>query len=66
MSKEDKRFLTVSQFCKEFNPWPTEAGLRTIIFYSHENGFNTAFRRVGRRVLVEVDTFWEIVNKSSA
>ena len=56
------QFLTVSQWSEYFD-WPPEGGLRHIIFHAETNGFAPAIRRVGRRVLIDADRFWEIVDK---
>lgn len=56
------KFLTVDQFCRQF-PWPTTGGLRHLIFNAESNGFAPAFKRVGRRVLVDQDVFWRIVEE---
>jgi len=43
--------------------WPSIGGMRHLIFYADTNGFASAFKRVGRRVLVDVDRFWSIVEE---
>jgi hypothetical protein len=45
----------------ETHPWPSEAGLRHLIFHSRSNGFARAFRRVGRRVLIDEAEFYKAV-----
>ncbi len=45
------QFLTIRQF-SERHPWPSEGGLRHLIFNAEENGFVNCIRRVGRRVLL--------------
>ena len=42
--------------------WPPPGGLRHLIFHADSNGFAAAFKRVGRRVLVNPVKFWEIVD----
>ena len=43
--------------------WPTIGGLRHLSFYSATNGFDTAFKRVGRRVLVDEEEFFACVER---
>jgi hypothetical protein len=54
--------LTVNQFCQK-HPWPTESALRAMIFDAHKNGFAPAFKRVGRRVLIDEKEFWRCVDR---
>lgn len=50
-------YLTVKQFC-ERHEWPSENGMRAYIFKREENGFRSAFLKVGRRVLVDEEEFF--------
>lgn len=52
------KFLTVKQF-KEKHPWPSEGGLRNLIFYAETNGFNAVIRKAGRRVLISEEEFFK-------
>lgn len=47
------QWMTIRQFCLAF-PWPTESGLRALKYGASvgKNSFKSAFRKVGRRVLV--------------
>ena len=54
--------LTVKQFCKEY-PWPTESAMRSYIYRAEELNMAQAFLRVGRRVLIDVNKFFNIVQK---
>ena len=45
------RYLTVKQYASEHS-WPTEGGLRHLIFEGAQNGFNACVRKVGRRILL--------------
>lgn len=57
-----RRLCTVKQFCKP-DQWPSESALRAIISDASlgKNKFQPAFKRIGRRVLVDQETFWNIV-----
>lgn len=38
--------------------WPhTERALRHLIFHAEENGFAECIRRIGRRVLIDIDKY---------
>jgi hypothetical protein len=54
------RLLTISEWSK-FHSWPSESGLRNIIFKKHENGFDKVVRKVGKRVLIDEDAFFRWV-----
>ena len=51
---------TVKQFSID-HPAFSEGGLRHLIFHEHENGFHKCIRRVGRRVLIDEQAFFEWV-----
>ena len=65
MSTNEKQFLTVKDFCAKQPSWPTESGLRALILGAAwgENKFQSAFKRVGRRVLVDEIEFWRCVDR---
>jgi hypothetical protein len=46
------------------HPWPSESGLRHLIFHSDKNGFDKAVRRIGRRILIDEAQFFEWVESS--
>lgn len=54
------RLFTVSQWPHE---WPSKGGLRHMIFNQKTNGFDSAFKRVGRRVLVDEAEFFRCVER---
>ena len=58
--QEQSRFIPVPQWNNHYD-WPPPGGLRHLIFHADSNGFAPAFKRVGRRVLVDAAKFWEIV-----
>lgn len=66
-AKEERRVLyTVKQFIDSLNgAWPTESALRAIILDAswNKNKFQSAFKRVNRRVLVDPTEFWKIVDR---
>jgi hypothetical protein len=62
MSVVECSLMTVKQFCEKYPAWPSESALRAIILDAPINGFIKAFKRVGRRVLVDEKAFWEAVD----
>ncbi len=60
----EQQLVTVKQFCKP-GKWPSESALRAIILGASwgENKFQPAFKRVGRRVLVNEAEFWRCVDR---
>ena len=43
--------------------WPSQGGLRYLVFHEHENGFHKCIRRIGRRVLIHEQSFFEWVDE---
>lgn len=58
------RYMTVEQFVGEFT-WATRGGLRQWIFHEHENGFHVCVRRVGRKLLLDVDKVFEWIEQQN-
>ena len=58
---DNRRLIPVSKWNLHHN-WPPEGGLRHLIFYSSENGFDRVLRRIGRRVLIDEAAFFEWVD----
>lgn len=50
----------------DFHPWPNTAGLRHLIFNAHQNGFDAVIRRIGRRVLIDENSFFKWADKQGA
>lgn len=46
----------------EYHDWPPPGGMRHLIFNADTNGFASAFKRVGRRVLVDENEFFRIID----
>ena len=49
----------------EHYDWPPEGGLRHLIFHKKSNGFSTAFKKVGRRVLIDPKEFWACAKRQN-
>jgi hypothetical protein len=46
----------------EFHPWPPVGGLRHLIFYASQNGFDSVVKKVGGRVLIDEAAFFAWAN----
>jgi hypothetical protein len=58
------RLIPVPDWNKH-HPWPPQGGLRHLIFNKKTNGFSAAFKRVGRRILVDEAAFFDCVEKQN-
>ena len=50
---------------KEYYEWPTEAGLRYYIFNAEFNGFDKVIKRIGRRILIDENQFFQWVENKN-
>lgn len=60
----NRKLITVSDWPKHHS-WPPIGGLRHLIFNAETNGFKSAFKRVGRRVLIDETEFFACVEKQN-
>jgi hypothetical protein len=58
------RLIPVTEWNKHHS-WPPQGGLRHLIFNEKTNGFASAFKRVGRRVLIDEAEFLACVDKQN-
>lgn len=58
------RLIPVPEW-NQHHSWPPQGGLRHLIFNEKTNGFASAFKRVGRRVLIDEAEFFRIVNEQN-
>ena len=58
MTDPTAQLFTVRQFC-ERHPWPSQHGLRWLIFNAQDNGFGKCVVRIGRRVLIDESAFFK-------
>jgi hypothetical protein len=58
------RLIPVTDWNKHHG-WPPQGGLRHLIFHEKTNGFATAFKRVGRRVLIHEAEFFACVERQN-
>lgn len=64
-NKNTPNLYTVKQFIEK-HPAFTHGGMRHLIFKEHKNGFATCIVRIGRRVLIIEDKFFEWVELQQA
>ncbi len=60
----NQSLLTIKQFSEQYSAF-NEGGLRHLVFYANSNGFKKCIRRVGRKVLIHVPSFFEWVDESN-
>ncbi len=58
------RLIPVPEW-NQYHSWPPQGGLRHLIFNQETNGFASAFKRVGRRVLIDEVAFFACVDKQN-
>jgi hypothetical protein len=63
-NQPSNRLIPVPEW-NQHHSWPPIGGLRHLIFNEHTNGFASAFKRVGRRVLIDEQAFFAIIDKQN-
>jgi hypothetical protein len=63
-SRGATRLIPVPRW-NDHHDWPPPGGLRHLIFHAEQNGFASAFKRVGRRVLVDEEEFFRCVERQN-
>lgn len=56
-------FYTVKDFVKNFDFPKTEGALRWYIFNRHINGLDEAIIKIGGRILIDADKFFEVFER---
>jgi hypothetical protein len=56
------RLIPIPQW-NQHHAWPPVGGLRHLSFNAETNGFKTAFKRIGRRIMVDEAEFFACVNR---
>lgn len=56
-----RKLVTVDQFCAD-NPAFTKGSIRWLLFHRDSNGLHRAIVKIGRRVLIDVDKFFEWID----
>ena len=58
------RLIPLTEWSRH-HPWPGRNGLRHLVFHSKTNGFHKVVKRVGRRVLLDEQAFFEWVDEQN-
>ena len=63
----ERIYLTIKRFIEEYKKtgWITYDSVRYLIRHQKTNGFSLAFKKVGKRILIDVNEFWDIVDKKN-
>lgn len=59
---KETRLIPLTQW-PEYHPHPPIGGLRHLVFFASENGFDRVIKRVGRRVLIDEKAYFEWVEQ---
>lgn len=62
--RQSSRLIPIPEW-NQYHSWPPQGGLRHLVFHENTNGFATAFKRVGRRVLIDENEFFACVNRAN-
>lgn len=60
----DTRLIPITLW-NQFHPWPPAGGMRHLRFHSRSNGFASAFKKIGARVLVDEAEFFRCVERTN-
>ena len=63
-SKAETRLIPIPKW-EKYHDWPPVGGLRHLKFNDKTNGLATAFKSVGRRVLVDEAEFFRCVDRQN-
>lgn len=64
IEKQNRDLVLVTEWNKYFS-YPTLSLLRKLIFNAETNGFKKVVRRIGRRVYIKVDAFFEWIDEQN-
>ncbi len=59
-----RRLIPLTEWPKHHS-WPPIGGLRHLVFYAGQNGFDKVIRRVGRRVLIDEQAFFQWLDEQN-
>ena len=60
--RNGRKLIPVTKW-NDYHAWPPIGGLRHLIFYEETNGFKHCVVRLGRRVLIDEEKFFEWAEK---
>ncbi len=58
------RLIPVTSW-NDHHAWPPMGGLRHLIFNAEKNGFKKCIRRIGRRILIDEESFFKWVEEQN-
>lgn len=63
--KRSRRIIQATRW-NEYHDWPPIGGLRHLAFFAKTNGFAKAFLKVGRRLLIDEEEFFRVIQEKNA
>jgi len=60
-TSQSRRLIPITKW-NVYHSWPPTGGLRHLVFYAKDNGFDSCLVRVGRRVLIDEAKFFEWID----
>jgi hypothetical protein len=64
VKKQQPRYVLLVDWNRKYD-WPTQGALRYLMQYRATNGFESAFVKIGRRVVIDEAKFFECVARQS-
>jgi hypothetical protein len=62
MQNNSPRTLIPLTKWNEYHAFPSVSSLRHLIFFEEQNGFSKAIRRIGKRIYIDEQSFFEWVD----
>ena len=62
--KRQPRYILLVDWNRKYD-WPTQGALRHLMQYRETNGFESAFVKIGRRVVIDEARFFECVARQN-
>jgi len=63
-SIQSTRYIPVPNW-ERHHDWPKIGGLRNLIFNRHKNGFDKVIKKVGKRVLIDENAFFNWIEQQN-
>lgn len=60
--QSNTRFIPLTKW-GQYHEWPSQGGLRHLVFHAKTNGFNSVIVRAGRRILIDEQAFFNWLSK---
>ncbi len=59
----ERRLIPLSKW-NEYHDYPSVSGLRHLVFFAKDNGFDIVLKRIGKRIYIDEQAFFSWVDKS--